>query len=235
MAKTAIYIMPPIGGVDVSPAQAREGAAQIPYTFARTTTVPKADQKYWEGCNAYTPTEVTDYYKRPDGTEAAFVKGPGTPVGPVDECTRITETRTIYVHTNGSGAPQVMEGLRGPGIGNADVLGTSDVVQVGVLRADAGVVQACGNRVGAGDLAVGVLQQVGAVAVQHARRAAGHAGGVLAGVDAVTGGLDADDLYAFIVEEWVEQADGVGAAADAGDQRVGQAVLLLHMTVAKPP
>lgn len=106
LAKAAIYIMPPIGRVDVSAAQVREGAAQIPYTFARTTTIPKADQKYWEACNAYTPTEITDYYKRPDATEAAYVKGPGASVGPVDECTRVTETRTVYVYTVGSGSPQ---------------------------------------------------------------------------------------------------------------------------------
>lgn len=106
LPKTAIYLTAPIGRVDVSAAQVREGAPQIPYTFARTTTVPKAEQKYWEGCNAYTPTEVTDYYKRPDATEAGYVKGPGAPTGPVDECTRVTEAQTVYVYTTGSGAPQ---------------------------------------------------------------------------------------------------------------------------------
>ena len=49
-------------------------------------------------------------------------------------------------------------------------------------------------------------------------------------VEAVAGRLDAVDGNALVVEERVEQADGVGAAADAGHQRVGQAALgLLHL------
>ncbi len=121
-----------------------------------------------------------------------------------------------------------MEGLQGFVVGDRHILDALDVMQPGVFRADAGIVQAGGNGVGVGDLAILVLQQEGAIAVQHARRAAGHAGGVLAAVEAVAGGLDADDLHAGIVEEGVEQADGVGAAADAGHQRVGQAAFLLQ-------
>ena len=70
---------------------------------------------------------------------------------------------------------------------------------------------------GVGDLAVVVHQQVGAVAVQHAGPAAGERGGVEL-VEAVAGRLDAVDLDAAVVEEGMEQADGVGAAADAGDE-----------------
>src|SRR5690606_23681989 len=55
-----------------------------------------------------------------------------------------------------------------------------------------------------------------------------HAGGVLAGVEAVASRFDADDLHAGVVEEGVEQADGVGATANAGHQRIGQAAFLLH-------
>ncbi|MNO06851.1 hypothetical protein D3C81_2288110 [compost metagenome] len=47
------------------------------------------------------------------------------------------------------------------------------------------------------------------------------------GVHAVAASFDADDLYAWLFEEFVEQAHGVGAAADAGDQAVGQATFLL--------
>ena len=35
-------------------------------------------------------------------------------------------------------------------------------------------------------------------------------------------GLDADEPHAGVVDEGVEDADGVAAAADAGDDRVGQ-------------
>ena len=74
-------------------------------------------------------------------------------------------------------------------------------------------------------LAVGVLQQVGAVAVQHAGAAVREAGRVLAGVDAAPGRLDADHPHLGVVEERVEQPHRVRPAADGGDQRVRQAAL----------
>ena len=84
------------------------------------------------------------------------------------------------------------------------------------------------------DLAVVVLQQIGAVAVEHARAAAVHRGGVaVRHVEAVAGGLDAVDLDVGVVEEGMEEADGVGAAADAGDDGVGQAAFLLHDLLAR--
>ncbi|MNY46928.1 hypothetical protein D3C86_1821540 [compost metagenome] len=80
---------------------------------------------------------------------------------------------------------------------------------------------------GVGDLAVAVLQQVGTVAVQHARDAAVQAGCVFLGIDAMAAGFNADDVHAKVVKERVEQAHSVGATADAGDQAVGQATFLL--------
>ena len=83
---------------------------------------------------------------------------------------------------------------------------------------------------GVENLAVAVLQVIAAVAVQHAGQSPIERGRVLAAFDAEPGGFDADHLHAGLVEEGVEQADGVGAAADAGDQRVGQPSLgLLHL------
>ncbi len=73
------------------------------------------------------------------------------------------------------------------------------------------------------DLAVVVHQEISAVAVQHARPAAGDGRGVLPARQAVTGGFDAVDFDCLLVEERMEQAHGVGAAADAGDQRIRQA------------
>ena len=67
----------------------------------------------------------------------------------------------------------------------ADVLGAADVLQLGVLGADAGIVEAGRDRVRLDDLAVRVLQQVGAVAVQHAGRAGGERRRVAAAVEAV--------------------------------------------------
>ena len=56
------------------------------------------------------------------------------------------------------GAAQVVEGGQRLGVGDADVLGAADVLQPGMLGADAGVVQAGADAVRLGDLAVFVLQ-----------------------------------------------------------------------------
>ena len=104
-----------------------------------------------------------------------------------------------------------------------DVFDAAELVQPGMLGADAGVVEAGGDRVRLVDLAVRVLEQVGAVAVQHAGAAAGQRGGVLAAVEAAAGGFDAEHPDVGVVEEGEEQAHRVRAAADRGDQRVGEA------------
>ena len=97
-----------------------------------------------------------------------------------------------------------------------------------MLRADAGVVQARRDGVRFDGLAVVVLHQVGAGAVQHAGLAERDGGGVAAGFDAFAAGLEAVDLDRGIVQEAVEDADGVRAAADAGAHGVGQTVGLLQ-------
>jgi hypothetical protein len=88
-----------------------------------------------------------------------------------------------------------------------------------VLRADAGVVEAGGDAVRLLHLAVLILEEIGAGAVQHAGAAGGEGGGVAAGVDAVAGRFDADDADVGVVDERREEADRVAAAADAGDDR----------------
>ena len=91
-----------------------------------------------------------------------------------------------------------------------------------MLRADAGVVEPGRDRVRLDGLAVLVLEHVGAGAVQHADVAGVDGGGVPAGVDAVAARLEAVDRDVVVVEERGEQADRVGAAADAGGDGVGQ-------------
>ena len=63
-------------------------------------------------------------------------------------------------------------------VGDRGVFDATDVVQPGMFRTDAWIVETGGNRVGVDDLAVVVLQQEGAVAVKYARNAAGQSGGV---------------------------------------------------------
>ena len=62
--------------------------------------------------------------------------------------------------------------------------------------------------------------------MQHARATGSDRCGVAPGADAVTGGLGTDDLDLAVVEEGMEQADGIAAAADAGGDRIGQAAIL---------
>ncbi len=83
------------------------------------------------------------------------------------------------------------------------------------------------------NLAVVVLQQVGAVAVQDAGRAAVETGGMAAALQPFAGRFDADHGHIRIVEKGVEQPHGVGTAADAGDERVRQAVLRRQQLLAR--
>ena len=120
-------------------------------------------------------------------------------------------------------------GVRDVRVGRAAVL-----AQPRVLRADRGVVEAGGNGMRQLDVAVGVLQDPGARALQHAGRAAREPCGVPARPDRFPAGFDADQLHAAIVDERVEDADGVAAAADAGDHGVGQPADLRLSTARAP-
>jgi len=107
-------------------------------------------------------------------------------------------------------------------VGHAQVLGSAHVLQESVLRADAGIVQTGGDRMGFGDLAVVVADHVGAVAVQHADPARRQRRRVAPGVDALARRFRTDDAHARVVEEGVEQPDGVTAATHAGGDGIRQ-------------
>ena len=77
-------------------------------------------------------------------------------------------------------------------IGRVEDLQATGRVERGELRPDARVVETGGDRVRLDDLAIVVLEQVRARAVQDAGRATGQGGGVMAGRDALPGRLDAD-------------------------------------------
>src|SRR5260221_13139199 len=105
-------------------------------------------------------------------------------------------------------------------VGRREESHPAQVVEPGMFRADAGIVEAGGDRMGLLDLSVVVHQQVRAIAVEPARPAARNGGRMLAALKAKPGGLDAVDLDRAVVEERIEQPHGVGAAADAGDQGI---------------
>ena len=102
------------------------------------------------------------------------------------------------------------------------------LAQPRVLGADRGVVEAGRHRMRRLDVAVLVLQHERARALQHAGDAAREARGVTARRDRLAAGLDADQPHLRVVDERIEDADRVAAAADARDHRVRQAPGLLE-------
>jgi hypothetical protein len=120
------------------------------------------------------------------------------------------------------GAAQVVEGGQRLVVGDADVLGAADVLQPGVLGADAGVVQAGRDRMRLDDLAVVVLQQVGAVAVQHAGRRDSEAACLPLSMPSPAASTPIRRTP-FVRDVGVEDAHRVAAAAHAGDHGIGLA------------
>ncbi len=119
------------------------------------------------------------------------------------------------------GAAEVVEGVERFLVGDADVFGAADLLQPGMLGPDTGVVQAGADAVGLGDLAVLVLQDEGAVAMQHARAAPLQRCRMLAAVQPLAGGFHADEARLLVRDVGMEDAHGVAAAAHARDHRVG--------------
>ena len=133
---------------------------------------------------------------------------------------------------DGVGGLQGRQDALGPGqqahalerlvVGRAQDLQATGLVQRRELRPDARVVEPGRDRVGLRHLAVLVLQQVRARAVQHAGGATGQRRGMPAG-QPLPRGLDADEARVRLADEAGQQADGVRAAADAGHGDVRQA------------
>ena len=113
---------------------------------------------------------------------------------------------------------QKLEGVQRFVVGGGKKRDTADVGEPGMFRPDARIVEAGGDRVGLVDLAILVHQQIGAVAMQHARPPAGDRGGMHPGVEAMTRCFDAVNFDLPVVEERMKKTHGVRAAADAGDQ-----------------
>src|SRR4051794_30869900 len=90
------------------------------------------------------------------------------------------------------GFGEELEGVEGFGVGDTGVGDALVVLPVAVFGADAGVVEAGGDAVDVGGLAVVVLEDVGECAVEDAGLALGEGGGVLAEGGAAAAGFDAD-------------------------------------------
>src|SRR5260221_12206093 len=90
------------------------------------------------------------------------------------------------------GAAQTMERGDGLSVVDGDVLSAAGVLEPGVLGAHAWVIQPGRDRMRLDDLAVLVLQQIGAITVQHVRPACAQGRRVLAAGYAQSTRLHAD-------------------------------------------
>ena len=97
-----------------------------------------------------------------------------------------------------------------------------------MLGTDARIVEAGRDRMGLDDLAVVVLQDVTERAVQDARACRPERCGVPAGSMPSPAASTPISCDLGVVDERMKDADRVAAAADAGDDRVGQAARLLE-------
>ena len=128
------------------------------------------------------------------------------------------------------GASEKARGFERGNVGDGSIFGAALVGEPGVFGADGWIVEAGGDGVRGGDLAVFGLQDVGVGALENAGARSskalvgGQAGSVFAQFVAAAAGFDANHSDGFVLEEFVEQADSVGAAADAGEKMRGQAI-----------
>ena len=97
-----------------------------------------------------------------------------------------------------------------------------------MLRTDAGVVQPRRNRVHRRDLPVRVLTEVGLHAVENTDAAGVDRRGGFKGVNPPARRLAADETHLFVPDKVVKAADGVGAAAHAGDDGIRQPALFFQ-------
>ena len=121
-----------------------------------------------------------------------------------------------------------LERIQGFLIRHRDIIHAARLLEPGMFRPDAGIIEAGRDRMRFQNLAVRILQQIGLGAVQHAGRAFGERGGVMGRFHPLARRLDAMNGDVGIVEERMEQPDGIGAAADAGDEHIGQPPFGLH-------
>src|SRR3974390_2409000 len=78
-----------------------------------------------------------------------------------------------------------------------------------------------------GDLAVFVLQDIGKRTLQNSGNSTTKTRGVLAKYSSATAGFDSDQAHIAILDEFVESADRVRSAADAGNHGSGKPAFLL--------
>src|SRR5215471_4660372 len=97
-----------------------------------------------------------------------------------------------------------------------------------MFGADRGVIEPGRNRMGQFDLAFFVREEKSLRALQNTESPALKTRGVLSGANSFATGFDADHSHLSILQERVEQADGVAAATDTRDEQIGQTFFALE-------
>ena len=94
-------------------------------------------------------------------------------------------------------------------IGHRHVACAAAILEPGVLRTDAGVIETGRDGMGFADLPVGILQHIRAVAVQHAHASCGERRGVMPGGNALACRFNAHQAGIRQGNVGVENAHGV--------------------------
>ena len=98
-AQKLISITLNVDGVEkqIETAYLADGAEKIPYTHDGIEEIEDSSRAYYDGCNLLYPSNKSDVYTRPDGTQYAIPIGDGAVVDKGDKCVRTVETDEVYV------------------------------------------------------------------------------------------------------------------------------------------
>ena len=119
-------------------------------------------------------------------------------------------------------AAEQVERLQRLPVGHFPVFRPPRILEIAVFGTDAGVIQPCRYTVRRAYLPVGILQQITHRPVQHPRAPGGKGGGMFAGVQTLAPRLQAHEAHGGIGDKGMERAHRVAAAADAGQDIIGQ-------------
>src|SRR5690554_2890629 len=118
------------------------------------------------------------------------------------------------------GAAELFEGIERLAIGDGAVRGAARVLEEGVLRANAGVIEAGRNAMRLDHLAVLILQKIALRTVEHAHTPLRERSRVPIGIEPFAGRLDAKEFDLGIADEFVKEPHRVRTAADARDKGI---------------
>src|SRR5437016_14056780 len=119
------------------------------------------------------------------------------------------------------GAGEKSGGIESSLIGDGGIFGAALIGEPGMLGADGGVVEAGGDGMRCGDLAVFILQDVSVSPLENAGARSckslmrGEARGVFAELTAAAAGFNADHFHVRVGQKLIKKADGIRTAADA--------------------